>query len=179
MSKAFTSEEPESAEVESAPPLVLPPGTRNYLTPSGHQRQLQEKARLDGRLAELDGALLRGKAQGLPPAEVEALDRERRSTARRFDALRQRLELAEVVDPAATPPGTPIRFGAVVDLEDEAGRTRTVAIVGIDEAEPALGRVSWLSPWARALLGREPGEEVTLRVPKGEERWEITAVRWG
>ena len=71
-------------------------------------------------------------------------------------------------------------YGSITD-NSKAGSVRKAwrEHLGIDEAEPSRGRVSWLSPWARALLGRDAGDEVTLRTPKGEEQWEITDVRWG
>ena len=51
-------------------------------------------------------------------------------------------------------------------------------ICGVDEAEPAVGAVSWISPIAKALIGYEVGDEVTLRLPRGEEALEIVEIEY-
>jgi len=53
-----------------------------------------------------------------------------------------------------------------------------VTIVGVDEVDPAAGRVSWISPIAKALLKAREGDSVTLRTPAGEERLEILDVQY-
>jgi transcription elongation factor GreB len=59
-----------------------------------------------------------------------------------------------------------------------AGEVKQVTIVGVDEAEPGQGRVSWISPIARALLKAREGDRVTLRSPSGEEQLEIVEVTY-
>jgi transcription elongation factor GreB len=63
-------------------------------------------------------------------------------------------------------------------VEDEAGVQKSYRIVGIDEADPARGAVSWISPLAKALLGSRAGDVVTLRSPQGEEDLEIVSVAY-
>jgi transcription elongation factor GreB len=72
-----------------------------------------------------------------------------------------------------------VRFGATVTVESESAGVQRYRIVGVDEADPALGRIAFISPLARALLGRSAGDSVRLRAPRGEEELEILAVDYG
>ena len=72
-----------------------------------------------------------------------------------------------------------IYFGAWVRLEDESGQQIEYQIVGPDEFDVDLGRISMDSPVARALLGKREGDEVTVRRPRGEIVFEILEVRYG
>jgi transcription elongation factor GreB len=69
-----------------------------------------------------------------------------------------------------------IRFGAHVRMRSRSGDIRQVQIVGVDEASPAAGRVAFVAPLARALLGRRVGDPVTVRAPGGSEELEVLAV---
>ena len=68
-------------------------------------------------------------------------------------------------------------FGATVRVKGASGE-KTVTIVGVDEVDPAHGRVSWVSPIAKALLKQREGDRVTLRTPAGEEKLEILEVTY-
>ena len=70
-------------------------------------------------------------------------------------------------------------FGATVAVRDEGGNDRTYQICGVDEAVPAEGKISWISPIARALRSRRVGDEVTLRLPLGEVLLEILEIEYG
>jgi transcription elongation factor GreB len=61
---------------------------------------------------------------------------------------------------------------------DKAGEEHEVTIVGVDEAEPLAGKISWISPVARALLKAREGDTVTLRTPGGVESLDILEVRY-
>jgi transcription elongation factor GreB len=100
-----------------------------------------------------------------------------REIDRRIRFLTKRLDAAEVVDPARQG-GDKVLFGAKVVVEDEEGRKRNYQIVGIDEADVPAGRISWISPMARALLNHGLGDIVTLRTPKGDEELEILEIRY-
>ncbi len=69
-------------------------------------------------------------------------------------------------------------FGATVTYEDGRGQERTITIVGIDEADTDKGRVSWISPIARALLKAQAGDAIELRTPAGTETIEVVAIRY-
>jgi transcription elongation factor GreA len=72
-----------------------------------------------------------------------------------------------------------VRFGVTVELEDsESGERASYRIVGEDEADVAQGSISVTSPVARALLGKEVGDTVSVRVPKGTREFEILDIRF-
>ena len=90
-----------------------------------------------------------------------------REIDRRIRFLAKRLENAEVVDPALRVECDQIFFGATVTVCGLDGEKRTFSIVGVDEADPAFGLVSWVSPLARALLKARADDTVILRLPGG------------
>jgi transcription elongation factor GreB len=69
-------------------------------------------------------------------------------------------------------------FGATVKYANQAGETHTVTIVGIDEAQPLAGRISWISPVARALNKAKVGDTVILHTPAGNDALDILAVHY-
>ena len=71
-----------------------------------------------------------------------------------------------------------IVFGATVTIEDDSGEAKTYQIVGEDEIETQLGKISWKSPMAKALLGKLQGDEVKVRRPKGDAWVEIVKVEY-
>jgi transcription elongation factor GreB len=101
-----------------------------------------------------------------------------REIDRRIRYLGKRLDTALVVDPAGREDTDQIFFGATVTYVTPSGVERTVSIVGIDEVDPQRGRVSWISPIAKALLRKQPGDTVRLATPGGVEEIEITDVRY-
>jgi transcription elongation factor GreA len=97
----------------------------------------------------------------------------------RIAMLEDKLARAQIIDPSGQD-GNSVRFGATVVLEDaSSGEQVTYTILGEDEADLALGQISITSPVARALLGKEVGDAVTVRVPKGTRELEILEVRFG
>jgi transcription elongation factor GreB len=100
-----------------------------------------------------------------------------REIERRVRFLIKRLEIAEVVDPRDQDRDR-VFFGATVTYRDSGGREHTVSIVGTDEVDPAHGRVSWVSPIARALLKTREGDAVTLSTPAGNEPLEVLGIRY-
>ncbi|MEX1204440.1 MAG: GreA/GreB family elongation factor [Dongiaceae bacterium] len=88
-----------------------------------------------------------------------------------------RLDHAIPVDPA-TQPADQVSFGAVVETVDEKAVERDFAIVGEDEADAAAGKVSWVSPLARALMGAAVGDSVTWKRPAGDLQLEILSIRY-
>ena len=163
MSKAFTRETDDDLDDVPARSYgaELPAGARNYATPAGAARQKNE---LD-HLIHIDRPAL------LAAADTRALH----EIDRRIAFLRRRIEALEIVDPASQPPGV-VLFGATIVLRDEDGKERSCRIVGVDEANPARGDVSWLSPLAKALLGAKVGDVVTVRSPRGEEEIEVIEI---
>ena len=83
-----------------------------------------------------------------------------------------------MIDPSGFT-GEKVKFGAHVTLEDaDSGKTIEYRIVGPDEANIEKGTISVTSPVARALIGREAGDEVTVIAPGGKKTYEIAKVRY-
>jgi transcription elongation factor GreA len=88
------------------------------------------------------------------------------------------LAQAEVIDPSKLS-GDRVVFGATVTLTDtDSGEEATYAIVGDYEADIKLGRIAISAPVARAIIGREKGDTVTIRTGKGTREYQISQVRF-
>jgi len=96
----------------------------------------------------------------------------------RIKEIEWRLSHAHVIDPAGLTASGKVVFGATVDLEDEGGGHVTYQIVGDDEADIRLGLISINSPIARALVGKQAGDEVEVAAPGGTKAYEIVDVRY-
>ncbi len=154
--------------------------SRNYITPRGYARIKAElTALLDVERPELVKVVAWAASNGDRSENGDYLygKKRLREIDRRIRYLTRRLEAAVVVDPAARGDTEQVFFGATVTYERN-GEEHTVAIVGIDEADASRGRVSWISPVARALLKRQPGDVVTLATPQGEDELAIVDVRY-
>ena len=180
MSKAFTKEREDEEDDEIAAPAI-PVGTKNYITPQGYARLR----------AEFDELFRRERPKLVETITWAASNGDRsengdyiygKKRLRQIDSrirfLSKRLEAAEVVDPARQENTEQIFFGATVSYTDGSGRDMTIQIVGVDEAEPSDGKISWISPVARALLKARAGDLVTLNTPAGRDELEIFAVRY-
>jgi len=161
MSKAFTKEDSAPDDVLVAPRAPLPAGVPNYVTPRG-----LELLRAERQALEATRAALRGSTDAT--AKLAAL-------AARVAELEQRLASAQCVEPPASG-ATVVRFGSHVTLLDPRGREQRYQIVGVDEAEPDSGKIAFLAPLARALLGAELGDRVRLQKPGGSEELELLSV---
>jgi transcription elongation factor GreB len=102
-----------------------------------------------------------------------------REIDRRLRFLTKRLEVAHVVDPADQAGQDQVFFGATVQYIDQSGQTVRIKIVGVDEVDPLNGRISWISPVARALLKSREGDTVTLETPTGPQTLDIIEVSYG
>ncbi len=99
-----------------------------------------------------------------------------REIDRRLSYLSKVMKLARQVDPAAQVERGVVHFGAIVELVDEEDMRRTLTLVGEDEADAGTGRINWLAPVARALIGAKVGDERIVRLPAGEKSYEIVAI---
>jgi transcription elongation factor GreB len=186
MSKAFVKEQDSSDDDEddlAAPPI--PAGARNYMTPQGHRRLKDELIRLlDVERPEVVRTVSWAASNGDRSENGDYIygKKRLREIDRRIRFLTRRLDRAEVVDPAAraaAAQGTDqVYFGATVRYLNGAGEEQELAIVGIDEVDPARRRVSWVSPIARALTRAREGDRVQLRTPAGVETLEVLDVRY-
>ena len=96
----------------------------------------------------------------------------------RIQDLEAALSLAQVIDPR-TLSGDTVLFGATVDVTDlESDKKQTYQIVGQYEANLEKGLISYISPLAKALIGKAKGDIVEVQTPKGEKAYEILAIRF-
>ena len=181
MSKAFTRESDDDEEAglddESGPPVPA----QNYITPAGYRRLNDELSRLwETDRPKLVETITWAASNGDRSENGDYIygKRKLREIDRRIRFLSKRIDRAVVVDNAAARDRSQVFFGATVTVADEDGHERTVTIVGVDELDPARGRVSWVSPIAKSLLNAKVGDTVTLRTPKGPEQLEIVAIRY-
>ena len=101
-----------------------------------------------------------------------------REIDRRIRYLTKRLGTAIVVNPADRGDTEQIYFGATVTYATRTGEEHTISIVGMDEIDMARGRVSWISPIAKTLLRKQPGDRLRLATPGGLEEIEVIDVRY-
>lgn len=182
MNKAFVKEQQDNDDddlPEGA--AALPAGTRNYLTPAGYAALREELSHL---MLEERPAMVQvvswAASNGDRSENGDYLygKKRLREIDRRMRFLTKRLELAEVVDPSIQPNKDQVFFGATVVYSDKSGEEHTITIVGVDEAEPLNGKISWISPVARALIKAHEGDTVTLRTPGGIEELDILEVKY-
>ena len=166
------------AEGERTAPESAP---RNYMTPDGYARLRTElKHLLDVERPELVKVVAWAASNGDRSENGDYIygKKRLREIDRRIRYLTKRVGSAVVVDPAARADTEQIYFGATVTYGIRGGEERTISIVGIDEADTARGRVSWISPIAKALLRKQPGDIFRVATPGGVEEIEVLDVRY-
>lgn len=181
MNKAFVRENDNDDEEELGTVPALPAGTRNYITPVGHARLRDELEELVKRERPRIVDIVAWAASNGDRSENGDYiygKRRLREIDRRIRFLTKRLELAEVVDPLRQGDNDQIFFGACVTVADSEGKESTYAIVGVDEADAAIGRISWISPLARALIKARCGDTIRFQSPLGVRELDIVDVRY-
>jgi transcription elongation factor GreB len=181
MSKAFIKESDDGDDELPDGAVALPAGTRNYVTPRGLRLLRDELKRLmEVERPELVRVVSWAAGNGDRSENGDYLygKKRLREIDRRMRFLAKRIERAELVDPAKQPDRGRVFFGATVTYAPQDGAARTISIVGVDEADLERGRVSWISPIARALLRAQAGDIVNLRTPAGVETLEVIAIRY-
>jgi transcription elongation factor GreB len=154
----------------------------NYITRQGHRRLAEELQHLQNverrRVVQevADAAAMGDRSEN---AEYIYGKRRLREIDRRLRFLTLRLRIAKVVDPEELS-GDTVRFGATVEIENEAGERFTYQVVGVDETQPSEGRISWKSPLGNVLMKRSVGDDVTVPKPDGTvAEYTILSVRFG
>ena len=180
MNKAFVKESDEDDELDAVTPAI-PVGAKNYITPTGHQRIKDELLHLiDVDRPEVVRIVSWAAGNGDRSENGDYIygKRRLREIDRRIRFLTKRLDIAEVVDPSVHFGHDQIFFGATVVYENQSGGVVRVTIVGIDEIDPLQGKISWISPVARALTKAHEGESVTLKTPSGIDELIILEVHY-
>lgn len=179
MSKAFVKEEDGAHDGEGAAAPKLAAPARNYITPAGYARlEAELRALVEVERPQVVKTVAWAAALGDRSENADYIygKRRLREIDRRVRFLIKRLESAQVVHSAGRDTDQ-VFFGATVKIKSGKA-TREISIVGVDEVDPAQGRVSWVSPIAKALLKARAGDTVTLRSPAGEEQLEILEVSY-
>jgi transcription elongation factor GreB len=184
MSKAFITENDDNTadDDRDEQPDVLPASVKNYMTPPGFAALQEELRQLvtDERPNVVEiVSWAAGNGDRSENGDYLYGKKRLREIDRRIRYLMKRLENAEVVDPKKQQGLTRVFFGATVTYARESDDAeQTVTIVGVDEAEAEGGKISWLSPLARALMKAQVGDTVECRTPAGIERLEIIDIRY-
>ena len=150
------------------------------MTPKGHEKlkaQLKQLVEIDRPANARAIEVARGHGDLSENADYSAAKEEQGMIEARIREYSTKLALAEVIEPTSLS-GERVKFGATVTISDEEGEEKTYTIVGDDEADLKLGRISISSPVARALIGRQVGDEVVVQSPKGRREVEVIDVKW-
>jgi transcription elongation GreA/GreB family factor len=148
MAVAFTREEDYESQAADLPDRPISPHP-NLVTATG-------LAAIEAALAQARAAYSAAQAEGGVSADRTAMARATRDL-RYWSARRANAQLTE-----PEPEADKVQFGRTVEIEREDGRRQAFRITGEDEADPANGSVSYVSPLARALMGKAVGDVATL-----------------
>ncbi len=111
-------------------------------------------------------------------AEYHAAREQQSFCEGRIQEIEGKLSFAQIIDITTIPEGSKVIFGTTVDIINvDTDETVTYKIVGDDEANVKAGKISYSSPIARGLIGKEVGDEVTIQTPSGEVTYEIDSVK--
>src|ERR1039457_4295608 len=150
------------------------------MTPQGEQKSREELARLKEERPRISRDIETAREHGdiSENAEYHAAKERQGMVEARIKDLEDKLSRAEIIDPSRLS-GTRVRFGATVgllniDTEEEV----TYRIVGAEEADLSQGTISISAPLARALIGKEIGDEINVTLPVGRRKYEITNVEY-
>ena len=166
MSRGFVKEE-DQEEIPMVPPRAdLPVGAVNYVTKNGFNKLLEERQKLQN------------EKESLPNDN----EKERRITSNLINAklqlLNERISNAKMVN-LEEQPKNEVRFGAKVSLLiDSAKIDQEFQIVGVDEANIAENKISFLSPIARILISKKVGDTAILNLGKVERLFKITNITY-
>ena len=151
------------------------------MTPKGYEALQEELRRLKSQerpsiVREIEEARAHGDLS--ENAEYHAAKEKQGHIESRIALVEDKLARAQVIEITEVADGR-VRFGATVTLEDiESGDQETYTIVGEDEADAKLGKISVTSPIARAMIGKEQDSTVSVQVPKGKREFEILGVEY-
>ncbi len=180
MSKAFTKES-DSKDSEPEEADALPAHAKNYVTPAGLAALQDEFRKLlyeeRPKVVEIV-SWAAGNGDRSENGDYIYGKQRLREIDRRVRYLTKRIESAEVVDPERQKNQDQVFFGATVEYARKDNTRQKATIVGIDEAELANGKISWLSPVARALMKAHVGDVIEFRTPSGPEKVEVLSIEY-
>jgi transcription elongation factor GreA len=150
------------------------------MTPRGAAKVKEELARLKAERPKISREIGIARDHGdiSENAEYHAAKERQGMVEAQIKDLEDKLARVEIIDPTKLS-GSKVRFGATVSLSNlETSESSTYQIVGADEANIEEGTISVSAPLARALIGKEAGDEVTVTLPGGRRTYEITDVEF-
>jgi len=151
----------------------IPITTAGYDALKEKVRQLKEVERPD-----VIRAIQEARAHGdiSENAEFEAAKERQAFVEGQIGQLQHKIAFAEVIDPATVNTDR-VMFGCTVALENlSSGEEVTYQLVGADESDVKEGRISVSSPLGKAMIGKQIGDEIVVRAPAGERRFEIVEI---
>jgi transcription elongation factor GreB len=183
VSKAFTKEnDSEDDDGESPSAVRLPPGSKNYMTRRGYdslRKELDHLVRAERPKMVETVAWAASNGDRSENGDYIYGKKRLREIDRRIRFLIKRIESAEVVAPEDQRGVAQVFFGATVSIADLDDETEEIwQIVGVDEADASSGRISWISPLARALMKAREGDVVRFASPAGVREVEVLEVRY-
>ncbi len=184
VNKAFVKERDgdDEDDDELVPTLRLPAGSKNYMTRRGYDAlrvELDQLVRIERPQMVETVAWAAGNGDRSENGDYIYGKKRLREIDRRIRFLIKRVESAEVVDPERQQGLEQVFFGATVSFCDlDTEEEQTWQIVGVDEADAAHGRISWISPLARAVLKAKVGDVVRFQSPAGMREIEVVDVRY-
>lgn len=187
MNKAFVRENDDADDDDAdddddlEPEQLKVPGGKNYITRAGYQALRDELSHLlDVERPEVVQVVSWAASNGDRSENGDYLygKKRLREIDRRIRFLIRRIDRAEVVEPSAHHGNDQVFFGATVTYSEPDGTERRVQIVGVDETDPLAGKISWISPVARALIKAREGDEVSLMTPQGRMELLIELVEY-
>ena len=184
MNKAFVKvsdgDEDDAGDLPGAP--SLPRGMKNYMTRRGYEvlcRELDDLVRKERPAMVETVAWAASNGDRSENGDYIYGKKRLREIDRRIRFLTKRTESAEVVDPERQQGSEQVFFGATVTVEDlDSGEAQTWQIVGVDEADASVGKVSWIAPLARALLKARIGDIVRFASPAGLRELEVVEIEY-
>lgn len=157
-----------------------PPGPKSspYITPAGFAALQHEMKDIWVRRRDVVKALAAAAAEGDRSENAEYIYRKKElgGLDRRIRYLQKRLPDLNVV--RESPNGDAIYFGAIVEVQNDAGELQTYRIVGADEADAKTSTISMDSPLSRALLSKRIDDEVTLITGEKTTTFTVVSIRY-
>jgi len=166
MSRGFVKED-DQEEVPIVPQRAfLPVGIPNFVTPAGIEQLLAEKQMLINERDKLSSTNENEKRIAVNFINAK------------LQLLNDRIANARIIDPKGDTQDE-IRFGATVTLKNEgSGKIQVFQIVGVDEADIAKGKISFISPLAKELINKKAGDKITLKLDRGEAVFGIVDISY-
>lgn len=152
----------------------MTPGGQKALEDELHQLKTVDRPRIVADIAEA-----REHGDLKENAEYHAAREQQGFCEGRIKEIEAKLSSAQVIDVEKLPQNGRVVFGVTVTIENlDTEEEKTYQIVGDDEADFKINKISSNSPIARGLMGKNEGDEVTIKTPKGEVDYEIVKVEY-